>query len=172
MANPKALPTTPSGAPVAPAGPPVAHPAPAVPGHTMSSDASDLKCEDYLPSFVCNPHMPEIPGAADIPWWVWAIGGVGTVSFATLAYASFKAAPYVMPIVNPDAAPLAKAWLRHRAGHDKADIAHEALTALREQRSRAPRTKEELQDLREAAIKEMVADMLAKRRMKQLAKTT
>jgi hypothetical protein len=145
---------------------------PALPVPVATPVASpDIKCEDYLPSSMC--HVPELPSVGDIPWWVWAVGGVGTAGFATLAYASFKAAPYVMPIMNPETAPLAKAWLRHRAGHDKADIAHEALTALREQRARkVPRTKEELQLLREEALKEMVSDMLARRRMKQLAKAT
>ena len=106
-----------------------------------------------------------MPGVEDIPWWVWGILGTGVVGFGTLAYASFKAAPYVLPLVNPEHAPIAKAWRRARAGHDKYEIAHEALTALREQRARTtPRTKEELQVLREEAMKEAFADMLARRR--------
>ena len=165
MANPKSLP---SPAPVAPVAAAPAHAAPA------PAASSDFKCEDYLPDFVCHPSLPELPslpGVSDIPWWVWAVGGVGAAGFTTLAYASFKAAPYVLPYVNPDAAPLAKAWLRHRAGHDKIEIAHEAFQALREQRARAvPRTKEEIKALRDQHLKDTFADLLARRQMKQLAK--
>jgi hypothetical protein len=151
---------------------PVTLPVASTPLHSPSAPAvQDIKCEDYLPDFICHPHVPELPDASDIPWWVWAIGGAGVVGFATLTYVSFKAAPYVLPVVSPEHAPLAKAWLRARAGHDKYEIAHDALQALREQRARTtPRTREEIMLLREEALKEAFADILARRRLKQLAK--
>lgn len=145
---------------------------PAAPSAT-SPASQDIKCEDYLPKSVCRAQLPELdlPNASDIPWWVWALGGAGVASFGVLSYVSFKAAPYVLPIVSPEHAPIAKAWLRSRAGHDKYEIAHEALQAIREQRARTtPRTKEEVMLLREEALKEAFADMLAKRRVKKLAK--
>jgi hypothetical protein len=146
---------------------PVAKTAAPAPVVTPPQDAT---CE-YLPDFLCNPHKYEMAGAGDIPLWVWGLLGAGATGFVVLAYASFKAAPYVMPLVNPEHAPIAKAWLRARAGHDKYEIAHEALTALREQRARTtPRTKEELQILREEALKEAFAEMLARRR--KLTKST
>lgn len=51
-----------------------------------------------------------------IPWWVYAVGVGGAVGFSALLYASFKAAPYVMPYVVPGSAPFAQAWQAARQG--------------------------------------------------------
>ena len=73
-----------------------------------------LKEHSPLYCKVVTNACPEPVGIGDIPWWFWAIAGTGAVAYGTLLYASFKAAPYVMPIVAPQTAPFAQAWQQSR----------------------------------------------------------
>jgi len=72
--------------------------------------------KDYSSAFckVINACPGEV-GWSDIPLWVWALGATGVASFTALAYASWKAAPYVLPVVAPQTAPYAQAWQQMRA---------------------------------------------------------
>jgi hypothetical protein len=82
-----------------------------------SPDALCDPCKKDYSSAFCKMinACPGSVGVGDIPWWVWAVGATGVVGFGALAYASYRAAPYVMPIVAPETAPYMSAWQQMRA---------------------------------------------------------
>jgi len=78
----------------------------------------------------------------DIPWWAWAIGATGLAGTIVLGYAAYKAAPYVLPVVAPETAPMAEAWRRARADDDRESTHHREVTE-----TASPKTAQAVKDL-------------------------
>lgn len=57
---------------------------------------SDLCTDLGVPRFVCEGRAP---GISDVPTWLWVLGGGVLISGAFAAYATYRAAPVVAPLL-------------------------------------------------------------------------